>query len=108
MNNTTWTLEQGLEFARQLEVKIKRISSHYHVGLTGSTLYKGESKKDLDIILYPHKSTQKDRKYLDKVLIEFGLKFVSDRTETYAVYGNDKEVVQYSYKGKRVDIFFLE
>lgn len=28
----------------------------YHVALGGSVMYNGESKKDLDVIVYPHKN----------------------------------------------------
>jgi tRNA nucleotidyltransferase (CCA-adding enzyme) len=103
---TQWTLEEGLALARDLEKKIKRVYNHYHVALGGSVLHRGSSTKDLDIFIYPHKSDQLDREYLNNSLKEFGFVDAQDRTEIHSDY-NHKEVIKYSYNGKRVDIFFL-
>lgn len=105
--NTDWTFEQGLEFVRKLETAIKRIYSHYHVALGGSVLHKGTSSKDLDVFIYPHKTNQADRKWLDKKLTEFGVEVNHNATEMHEVYGDSKEVLVCEYQGKRVDIFIL-
>ncbi len=102
-----WTLIEGIKFANELEEKIKRHYKHYHVAIGGSTLHKGLSAKDLDIFIYPHKTGQCDRKYLDNALIEFGLSIKRLCTPAHKQYGDDKEVIEYVYNGKRVDIFFL-
>jgi hypothetical protein len=102
-----WSLEEALVVARALETKIERIYNHYHVALGGSVLHRGSSTKDLDIFIYPHKTGQIDRKYLNKMLSEFGLVDAEDRTSIHAEYYDNKEVIKYMYNGKRVDIFFL-
>jgi hypothetical protein len=46
-----WNLDDGIAIARQLEQCV--IGFGYHIALGGSVLHKGESKKDLDIFVYP-------------------------------------------------------
>ena len=103
-----WTLEQGLDLCRKLEVFIKQSYNHYHVALGGSVLHSGISRKDLDVFIYPHKTCQTDRKYLDSKLNNFGFKLVRRCVDTHSVYGDGKEVIEFEYQGKRVDIFFLK
>ena len=103
-----WILDQDIDLVRQLEFKLKRAYSHYHVALGGSVLHKGFSNKDLDIIIYPHKTTQQDIKWMKNALLQFGLVEISDRGAVHSGYGDGKDVIQYEYQNKRVDIFFLE
>lgn len=46
-----WTLEQGLEVLRRINPLVR--PHGYYTALTGGVLFKGESDKDLDIVLLP-------------------------------------------------------
>lgn len=104
------TLEKAVIIAREIEVKLKQIG--YHCGLTGSTLYKGESRKDIDIIVYPHDSQK--QKTLDEILEHLAVnedrhypsqrKFVPSEITPSTT---DKLVIVTMYDGVRVDLFFL-
>lgn len=107
---STITLEKAVEVCREIEDKLKPIG--YHCGLTGSILYKGESEKDIDIIVYPHQI--KETVSLNKILDTLGV-----YTEMYGTQGcqkpltiapstTDKLVVVCEYKGIRVDLFVLQ
>lgn len=52
---STWTLESGLEVARELEALLAPIGMHVAIG--GGVMLRGEYGKDLDLILFPHCST---------------------------------------------------
>lgn len=104
------TLEKSIEICREIEDKLKPIS--YHCGLTGSTLYKGESEKDIDIIVYPHQIS--NTVSLNKILETLGV-----YTEMYGTQGcqkpitirpstTDKLVVVCEYKGIRIDLFVMQ
>ncbi len=56
-----WTLEKGLELVRSLE---RALAPHYHAALAGGVLMRGESKHDLDVVVYPH---QADHFELDEI-----------------------------------------
>lgn len=103
-----WTFDQAIDLVRQLELKLKREYNHYHVALGGSVLHKGLSNKDLDIIIYPHKTTHQDIKWMKSALRQFGLVEISDRGAVHTIYSDGKDVIQYEYQNKRIDIFFLE
>jgi hypothetical protein len=50
----TWRLdEETLAFVRSIEVALRPV--RWHVALGGSVLHKGESVKDLDLIVFPRK-----------------------------------------------------
>ena len=104
--NKSWTLEEGIEVARLLEIHIRRQYNHYHTAIGGSVLHKGLSQKDLDIFIYPHKTSQHDRRYLEDKFREFGL--VWKRDCDHNIYGDAKEVIECEYKGKRIDLFLLQ
>ena len=78
---STITLEKAVEVCREIEDKLKPIG--YHCGLTGSILYKGESEKDIDIIVYPHQI--KETVSLNKILDTLGV-----YTEMYGTQGCQK------------------
>lgn len=46
------TIEEAIHFVQWLEPQLAE--KHFHCALTGSTLYKGFSNKDIDIIIYAH------------------------------------------------------
>lgn len=91
-----------------------------YIGLTGSVLSYGESKKDLDIILYPANAT--DKEWLTRAqetLAEIGLvrlftaeqireKWLKNRDPRKRGNGDTKHVEVWETKDhKRVDVFFL-
>lgn len=105
MNEETkplWTLEQGIELARRLE-KIA-VEHNAHVALGGGTLHRGHSNKDLDIFVYPRKTSAPFRP--ENILAAIGAGQAKLRPHEYQ--GDYKTVFQTEIDGKRVDIFFLK
>lgn len=106
-----WTLEDALTFFRALWVALEPVG--YHVGLTGGVLLRGESKKDLDVLIYPrctHDSP--DIEAVKRTFTNFGMEPYFDRafiTERWRAAGSldEKHVEGWTYAGKRVDIFFV-
>lgn len=83
---------------------------NFHLGLTGSVLFKGESFKDFDVIAYPHDPA----KPFDKSGLLDALGITMSETArrnflNYAdkSYGRNIAVCQ-TEAGLRVDIFFLQ
>ena len=58
-----WTLEQGVELAREIEAAL--IPAGWHAALAGSVLHRGTSAHDLDIIVYPRKKLSEPRPNID-------------------------------------------
>ena len=105
------TLEKAISVCREIQEKLKPIG--YNCGLTGSTLYDGESTKDIDIIVYPHQIT--NQKTLQEVFIaleHFHTNMFPSQSrnwiEEITPSTTDKLVVVGDYKGIRVDLFFLQ
>lgn len=108
------TIEQAVEVCRKVEALISPHGAH--CALTGSCLYKGESKKDIDIIIYSHQLSEKYPK--EKVLEaikphvsqhDFGFDHLGDgehffQTNTKYI---DKDVVLCVIDGFRIDLFFM-
>lgn len=74
------------------------------MSLTGGVLYKGESNKDLDLIITPLKMNIQNQTIVMTVLNKFNIKFV--RLVPVEKYGDLKTVCEYSYKDKRIDIMW--
>lgn len=71
MSNPLWTLESALKLIRSVEPTLKE-NHHCFLALCGGVLRKGESDKDLDLILVPmNGDVQPDldgaKKYLDSI-----------------------------------------
>jgi len=106
-----WTFEEGIDLVKALRRVLAEVS--YEVGLAGSVLMRGESDKDLDIIIFP-KCTH-DTPTVDVAkfaLVKFGMRLVCDReivTEHWREKGSldEKHVEVWHYNGKRVDVFFM-
>ncbi len=101
-----WTLEEGLEVVRKFEL----IAKHHeaHVALGGSVLIKGESSKDLDIMIYAHNTTiGYSTKSIMEDLRTLGLKYRGKPPRKSRYYADGKEIMVCEFDGKRVDIFFL-
>lgn len=103
-----WNLNEGVEFIRNLELVLDKIG--YHSGLTGSVLYKGFSEKDLDVMVYPHKTT--NEKTVEEVLTVLevaSIKVVEQRDHTgFTNCADSKTVYHCEWKGKRIDFFFVK
>lgn len=96
-----WTLEEAVALVRSLEPTA--IKHGYHLALGGSVLMAGQSDKDLDLFLYPHKTTECD--YPEKVITLMGIYVVEEKH--HSIYGDDKLVFECRIRDKRVDIFCL-
>lgn len=98
-------LEDALVLIRELEPKFD--SAGYHLGLTGSVLYKGESIKDLDLICYPHDERVKRMNRDEMQAFIKDLRFqVLDQEQTSA-YDWNKEVHVCYLGNQRVDFFHM-
>lgn len=102
-----WNFSEGLDWCCQAN----KILSKYniHTALTGSVLFIGYSYKDLDIVMYPHKTSQSCLSIYEICDI-LNLKFKEERTQVHMKYneGDEKKVFFVeTYSGKRIDIFFL-
>lgn len=76
-----WTLEYGVKVCRELNTAL---GDHYNCALTGSVLYKGGSTNDLDIIVFPHKSTRCDQDEIFALLQDvMYLKDTPERIQRY-------------------------
>lgn len=51
-----WTLDDGIAFARQLEIELG--ARFWHCAIGGSVLHKGASDKDLDVVCFPRKANE--------------------------------------------------
>lgn len=103
-----WTLEQGVDVARSIEPLA--IASGFHVAIGGSVLHRGESQKDLDIFVYPHKTSQVSGTDVDafkESLFKY-LNIATWEAKPHKVYGDSKVVESAEYVGKRIDFFFLK
>ena len=97
-------LEDAIFLCQELEPKLA--AEGYHCAITGSVLFKGSSKKDLDLVVYPHKTSEQ---YADHaaLLTKLGFTVEADRTEVHGRYGDSKIVFQTWFLNIRVDVFFL-
>jgi len=111
--SAAWTFQEAATFLLELEIELKKVG--YHVGLLGSVLHEGWSPKDLDIVVYPHRSTGKIPSPVD-LSVHFGnmglrLIYNSKKVRSFwkAMGSNDKKTVEVWALGtKRVDIFFMQ
>lgn len=100
-----WTLEQGVEVCQRLE-RILSVDG-FHCALGGSVLRDGESQKDLDVFIYPHKSSGEDFTELLTKVIRPHLD--GDWAHHDHKHYNDlKKVYSGCIEGKRVDLFLLQ
>lgn len=103
-----WNLQQAIELIQTTEPIVAR--EGYHLGLTGSVLFEGESTKDLDLILYVHNTHKNRWAPKDRILYICGLlgwKFVKQCD--HRDYDDDKEVFQVTdQNNNRIDILQLQ
>lgn len=101
---TPWTLDRGLALLRGLEAELSAVG--YHCALAGSVMYRGQSAKDLDVVIYPHKTQLADDVELQRVLEEFGFNHVE--AAGYRHENDNKQVDIYDFRGRRVDVMRLQ
>jgi hypothetical protein len=107
-----WTLDQGLEFVREIEPLLRK--NGWGVGLTGSVLTEGVSHNDLDLIVYPQNSTEVSHNRLRGILQHsFGMELKWDLEKVHQAWRRHdskdcKHVEVWETKlGRRVDLFIL-
>ena len=102
---TIWTIEQACDFCTNLHNYL--VTFGYDVGLAGGILLRGESNKDIDIIIYPLKKISSDFNAMYQSLPNFGLKFVRLPNNNFGYQDDGKRVEIWDFQDKRVDLFFL-
>lgn len=105
-----WTLAEAVVFAQHLQPFV--VGEGYHVGILGSVLTKGESQKDLDILLYPHTTAMVDLEALYEAMEEAGMHRIVPFANVCRVRAqvdsfDTKHVEVWEHRMRRIDVFFL-
>ncbi len=97
-----YTTDLLLAIARELEPKVAEIGGHVAIG--GSCVYRGYSKKDMDIMLYPHKK-ESPLVHLTvwNLLVSLGWEDAKPNSEATRI----PDVLVMQKDGIRVDFFIL-
>lgn len=105
-----WNLNEAVSLIRRIEPALS--AAGYHCGLTGGVLFKGESVKDLDIIIYPHKYSLGlgfDLKPARAIIESIFNPVEKCNCESTSQLRDDKLVSWIKTEdGKRIDFFFLK
>lgn len=106
----SWTLDLGVEFVRKLSQHLRAVD--YEVALAGSVLRKGESTKDVDVVIFPRSTAVGSLSQVYAALWDFGLFRLWDRAEIAVEWKKQgsldtKHVEVWAWNDRRVDIFFL-
>ena len=99
-----WTMDQARQFCHKLNDHL--VSFGYGVGLTGGIILKGQSDKDIDVIIYPLKA-QYDFDAMYCSLPAFGLKYIRLPNQNLGYADDNKRVEVWEFEEKRIDLFFL-
>jgi len=104
-----WDLDRAVQFVRELETAL---DPNYHAALAGSTLHKGYSDNDLDVLIIPHSSTRNSYVEVKNLLEAFGMNRRVDCAGVHKKWAKSgstdtKHVEVWSYKGFKIDIFQL-
>lgn len=104
-----WNLNKAANFCQWLEKLMLPLGLHVAVG--GSVLMKGESSKDLDVFLYPHRRDKRpSAAVVFQKLLDLGFTYNrGEESSTLSCPAMDKTLcVLYTPRRKlRVDFFFL-
>lgn len=109
--SVAWTLELGVNFVRDLNVATELVG--FHCALCGSVLHKGESSKDLDLVIFPMSTAKVDLEALQQCLKDQGLKLKFSRAFIASIWERKGRLDQKNVDawelpdGRRVDIFHL-
>jgi hypothetical protein len=106
-----WALEEAVALIQVISPGL--MSQGFAVGLTGSVLTKGSSQHDLDIIIYPMRSTIRTH-WEEARLALMGAGFsclipADEVRRAWSRKGSDdqKNVEVWLFNKRRVDVFFL-
>ena len=101
-----WTLEQGIEACRAFESSLEK--NNYHCAIGGGVMKRGHSDKDLDVFIYPHRTTERPP-HEDIMSMLTTIHAVSEwEKKDHEAYGDGKDVYSTQYQGKRIDFFFVQ
>lgn len=103
-----WTLNAAVDFIRFLEPVLAKAG--FHCGLTGGSIFKGTSDKDVDVIVYPHQSgmpNQPDREAAWDAIHKLLKPDKSCKCEGVSQIRDHKDVRWVQWQGKRADFLFL-
>lgn len=108
--NQMWSLDEAVKTVRWLEPKLAEIG--FHVALTGGVLFKGQSFKDLDLMVYPNNYSFANwtPSMFDEVWFKLQDWLKAERSDSCAGTSqirDDKDVRWLSARGKRIDFFFV-
>ena len=97
------TLSEGVDLCRAMEPVL--IGLGYHCALAGSVLIKGLSKKDIDVLVYPH-DPEKPARAVEEImqaLAPLGFTVWRECDERYV----NRNVWITMHNNRRVDLFFI-
>lgn len=100
-----WHLGESIALIRQLESIA--VEYGFHVGLGGGVLHHGCSKKDLDVIVMPHKTLAISYPALFREELEFRFGIKKWKRRDHKAVGDEKNVWMSMLDGRRIDFFFL-
>ena len=105
-----WRFDLAAQFVSALEKGLRDVG--WHVGIAGSVLHMGESKHDLDIVVFPRSTEKMDFDAARKVFEGYGMKPMYSREEVVAGWRSkgskdDKHVEVWKWHHYRIDVFFL-
>lgn len=105
-----WTREEAIDLCIKLDAVLN--FHGFHCGLIGSVLTKGTSTDDLDLIIFPHNTSEYMLKGAYEALQTFGMKRVLTRASIAHSWHREgsldtKHVELWEFGRKRVDLFFM-
>jgi len=105
-----WTIEDAIQFCRALEDAIAPVG--FHVGLRGGVLLRGKSDRDLDLVIYPHDSSDVHLDRLRDRLRSFGLKQVESTAQVHARWQargtTDRKAIEiWEFGGRIIDLLVV-
>lgn len=102
--NEMWELDEALTIIRSLEPQLRKLN--YFTSLTGSVLYNGQSKNDLDIMINLLGGLEED--YDDRCAAVKILASQFNATLGGSNYNDERrEVYHGEYNGKIIDFIFF-
>ena len=112
---TGWDITIALEFCRELEAVL--VPTGHHLAMAGSVLIAGSSNNDLDILIYPHDTSQRGTELVAEAIVIWGMVMKFDalfvRRQWQKAGSLDEKCVEVweapaKYLHRRVDLFFVE